>query len=284
MITVITTFYRGHAYLPALIQMLEANVRHLEEEGIDRRVEYLLINDSPWEPIELPDGGVENLTVRILDNEQNLGIHKSRIRGIREARGELVAILDQDDVIAENFLASQYRALGTADAVICNGYKELEGETKSIYRDSLKMRLINRKGIYLKAANQIVSPGQALLRKSAIPQAWLEHPMQSNGADDLYLWLLYLNRGTKFVRNPQKLYTHKQVGSNLSNSLEAMCRSDAEMCAILRSQNLLPEKDIRRRERMCAFLAENGYRNRPTLSSLLKYPDIILLKIFAYWC
>lgn len=284
MITVITTFYRGHAYLPGLIRMLEANARRLKEEKIDRRVEYLLVNDSPWEPIELPHGGVENLTVRILDNEQNMGIHKSRIRGIREARGELVTILDQDDVIAEDFLVSQYRALGAADAVICNGYKELEGETKSIYRDSLKMSLINRKLIYLKAANQIVSPGQALLRKTAIPQAWLEYPMQSNGADDLYLWLLYLNRGTKFVCNRQKLYTHKQVGSNLSNSLEAMCQSDAEMCGILRSKSLLPEKDIRKRERMCAFLAENGYQNRITLSGFLKYPDVILLKIFAYWC
>jgi len=284
MITVITTFYQGNTYLPKLIQMLEANTKRLQEERIGRTVEYLLINDSPWEPIQLPESGVENLTVRILDNAQNLGIHKSRIRGIREAKGELVTILDQDDEIADDFLVSQYRALGSADAVICNGYKEMAEYTKSIYRDRLKMSLINRKGIYLKAANQIVSPGQALLRKSAIPQAWLEYPMISNGADDLYLWLLYLNRGTRFVANPQKLYTHKQVGDNLSNSLEAMCRSDEELCGILRKNRLLPEKDIRKRERMCAFLAANGYRNRPTLSSLLKYPDILFWKAFAYFC
>ena len=284
MITVITTFYQGNVYMPRLIQMLEANAGRLKAEGIDQKVEYLLVNDSPWEPIQLPELGVENLTIRILDKEQNMGIHKSRIRGIREARGELVAILDQDDELAEDFLASQYRALGDADVVICNGFKELEGYTKKIYRDPLKMSLVNRKLIYLKAANQIVSPGQALLRKNAIPQAWLDWPMQSNGADDLYLWLLYLGRGSKFVLNPQKLYTHKQVGDNLSNSLRAMCLSDAEMCGILRSKGLMAEKDIRKRERMCAFLAGNGYRNRPTLSGLLKYPDIVLLKIFAYWC
>ena len=146
------------------------------------------------------------------------------------------------------------------------------------------MSLINRMDAYLKAANQIVSPGQALLRKSAIPQAWLDYPMLSNGADDLYLWLLYLARGTKFVINPQKLYTHKQVGDNLSNSLEAMCRSDAEMCSLLREHSLLPEKFIRKRERMCAFLAQNGYRNRPSLKSMLKYPDILFWKAFAYFC
>lgn len=283
MITVITTFYQGNAYMPRLIQMLEANAKELLAQT-GKRVEYLLINDSPWDPIRLPETGVENLTVRILDNTENQGIHRSRIRGIREARGELLAILDQDDEISENFLLSQYRALGTGDVVICNGYKEMDGYTKSIYKDRLKMSLINRKEIYLKAANQIVSPGQALLRKSAIPQAWLDCPMASNGADDLYLWLLYLNRGTKFVINPQKLYTHKQVGDNLSNSLEAMCRSDEEMCRLLRDKGLLPEGDIRKRERMCAFLAANGYRNRPTLSSVLKYPDIVFLKVFAYFC
>ncbi|MBO5892549.1 MAG: glycosyltransferase [Oscillospiraceae bacterium] len=283
MITVITTFYQGNAYMPRLIQMLEANAKKFQEAE-DERVEYLLINDSPWDPIRLPENGVENLTIRILDNAENQGIHKSRIRGIREAKGELLAILDQDDEIAEDFLISQYRALGDRDVVICNGYKEMPEYTKSIYRDRLKMSLINRMGIYLKAANQIVSPGQALLRKSAIPQAWLDYPMVSNGADDLYLWLLYLTRGTKFVINPQKLYTHKQVGDNLSNSLEAMCRSDEEMCGILREKGLLPEKAIRKRERMCAFLAANGYRNRPNLKSLLKYPDILFWKAFAYFC
>lgn len=283
MITVITTFYQGNAYMPKLIQMLEANAKRLQE-AVGERVEYLLINDSPWDPIRLPETGVENLTIRILDNAQNQGIHRSRIRGIREARGELLAILDQDDEIAEDFLLSQYQTLGSGDVVICNGYKELPEHTKSIYRDRLKMSLINRMTVYLKAANQIVSPGQALLRKSAIPQPWLDYPMMSNGADDLYLWLLYLTRGTRFVINPQKLYTHKQVGDNLSNSLEAMCRSDEEMCGILRDKGLLPEKAIRKRERMCAFLAQNGYRNRPNLKSLLKYPDILFWKVFAYFC
>ena len=283
MITVITTFYQGNTYMPRLVQMLEANAAKLwAAEKID--TEYLLVNDSPWDPIQLPESNAEHLTVRVVDNAENQGIHRSRIRGIREAKGELLAILDQDDEIADDFLVSQHRALGDRDVVICNGYKEMPEYTKSIYKDRLKMSLINRIKVYLKAANQIVSPGQALLRKSAIPQAWLDYPMVSNGADDLYLWLLYLARGTKFVINPQKLYTHKQVGDNLSNSLEAMCRSDEEMCGLLREHGLLPEKSIRKRERMCAFLAQNGYRNRPNVKSLLKYPDILFWKAFAYFC
>lgn len=284
MISVITSVYQGNQYLPRLIQMMEANALRLKQRGIDQRVEYILVNDSPWIPIELPEGNPESLTIRILDNPKNLGIHRSRIHGIKEARGELVTILDQDDEISDDFLASQYLALGDSDGVICDGWKEMDGWSKRIYRDKLKMRLVNSKLIYLKAANQIVSPGQSLLRKSKIPAAWLEHPMESNGSDDLYLWLLYLNRGTKFALNPQQLYVHKQVGDNLSNSLEAMCRSDEEMCRILREKKLLPEKDIRARLRMCRFLQACGYRNRPVFPAAIKYLDIVLLKLFAYYC
>ena len=283
MITVITSTYKGNGYLPTLFRMIEANTLRLQTEYPDEQVEYLLINDSPWIPAELPDTEGLHFSLRATDNPENYGIHKSRARGIRESRGEFIAILDQDDEIAEDFLLSQRRALGEGDAVVCNGTKEFTGYSKPIYRDQLKMSLVNRKLFYLKAANQIVSPGQCLLRKAAIPQAWLDNPQAVNGSDDLFLWLLMLNAGVRFVKNPEKLYIHKQVGDNLSNSLEAMCNSDLEMCNLLRQKQLLPEKDIRKRERMCAFLKRCGYRNRPTPAAAIRYFDILVCKLTAYY-
>ena len=263
--------------------MLEANALSVQVEYPDLQVEYVIVNDSPWEPLVLPETENLHFSCKTLVNPENYGIHKSRARGIGACSGALITILDQDDEIADDFLLSQYKALGTADAVICNGWKELDNGVKPIYRDKAKMHLVNEKLFYLKAANQIVSPGQCMLRKDAIPAAWLDNPQKVNGSDDLFLWLLMLDRGTRFIKNPEKLYTHKQVGDNLSNSLKKMCKSDLEMCQLLRQKQLLPEKDIRKRERMCAFLQCCGYRNRPNLSALLLYPDIIALKAFAYY-
>lgn len=283
MLTVITSTYKGNGYLPKLLSMIQENTLHLQEKYPQLQVEYILVNDSPWEPIVLPETGKLDFQLHVLVNPENYGIHKSRAAGIAAAQGEFITILDQDDEIAPNFLLSQYECLGDGDAVVCNGIKEFDDHTKPIYKDHLKMRLVNRKRYYLKAANQIVSPGQCLLRKSAIPSAWLENPQAVNGSDDLFLWLLMLNTGMQFVKNPESLYIHKQVGSNLSNSLEAMCKSDLEMCALLREKKLIPEKDIRKRERMCAFLKSCGYRNRPTPGALLRYPDILILKAIAYY-
>lgn len=283
MLTVITSTYKGNGYLPKLLSMLQENTLKLQEKYPQLQVEYILVNDSPWEPIELPQTGEQAFRLRVLVNPENYGIHKSRAAGIAAAEGEFITILDQDDEIAPNFLLSQYECLGEGDAVVCNGIKEFDDHTKPIYKDRLKMRLVNHKLFYLKAANQIVSPGQCMLRKSAIPAAWLENPQAVNGSDDLFLWLLMFHAGIRFVKNPESLYIHKQVGSNLSNSLEAMCNSDLEMCALLRQKALIPEDDIRKRERMCAFLKCCGYRNRPTVSALFKYPDILILKAIAYY-
>ncbi len=282
MISVITTTYHGGSYLPKLLSMIESNAVVLQTEFPREQIEYILVNDSPWEPIVLPDMPEMHFQCKVLENPENFGIHKSRARGIMDAAGEIITMLDQDDEIAGDFLLSQYKALGNADAVVCNGWKEFDNYSKVIYRDTIKMRLVNYEVFYLKAANQIVSPGHCLIRKKAIPQSWLENPLETNGSDDLFLWLLMLDRGTRFVRNPAKLYIHKQTGENLSNSLEKMCKSDMEMCAILRQKKLLSEKSIRQRERMCAFLKDCGYRNRPTARATLQYMDVLLLKLFAY--
>lgn len=283
MFSVITTTYNGNEYLPKLFSMIEANTLALQKVYPQLQVEYLLVNDSPWEPLDLPETEDLHFHCRTITNPENYGIHKSRSIAIREAKGELITILDQDDQLADDFLLSQYEALGDGDAVICNGIKEFDTGNKPIYRDKLKMSLINCKCFYLKAANQIVSPGQCLMRKKAVPENWLDNPLTANGSDDLFLWLLMLDQGTKFVKNPRKLYTHKYVGSNLSNSLKKMCKSDLQMCDLMRQKQLMKEKDVHKRERLCAFLKLCGYRNRPLPAALLPYADIMFLKLLAYY-
>ncbi len=283
MFTVITTTYNGNEYMDQLFSIVEANTVTLQKVYPDLQVEYLLVNDSPWEPLVLPAPEGLHFHCRVLTNPENYGIHKSRAIAIREAQGELITILDQDDQLSEDFLLSQYEALADGDAVICNGIKEFDSGNKAIYRGCIKMSLINHKCYYLKAANQIVSPGQCLMRKSAVPKKWLDNPLSVNGSDDLFLWLLMLDQGTRFVKNKKKLYTHKQVGNNLSNSLKKMCKSDLEMCRLMRQKNLMSTKDIHKRERMCAFLKSCGYRNRPTFGALFRFADILFLKLFAYY-
>ncbi len=279
-ISVITAFYEGHRYLPELIRMFRANVVSL---GQAADAEYLIVNDSPWKKIDLSDIPCDDLNIRVLENPENYGIHKTRVQGVCAAKGEYILILDQDDLISDTYLRSQLECIGVHAIAVCNGYKETPAGKKRIYRDRLKMSLTDRKNFYLLAANQIVSPGQCLIRKAALPDAWLETLQAINGADDLFLWLLMLSNGVRFAKNYACLYTHRDVGSNLSKDLSRMCQSDMETCRLLRTHRLLPEKDIRKRERLCDYLKACGYRNRGNLLTMLRYPDVVFMKILAYY-
>lgn len=276
-LSLITCLYNGDRYIDNLCQMFEANLGRLSGTC---SAEYIIINDSPWNKVSIPEK-YKHLPIHIYDNEKNLGIHRSRINGIEKARGKYILILDQDDEIRDEYLLSQTKKIKDRDVVVCNGYKEYADSSKAIYRDRIKMSLINSKNIYVMAANQIVSPGQCLIKKESIPSAWIKYEMKTNGSDDLFLWLLYLYSGRRFAINSEKLYCHKQVGNNLSNDLKKMCESDHEMCYLAEKEKLLPEKAIKKRMRMTHFIAETNYTQKLSLKVLLKYPDIVFVKALA---
>lgn len=279
-ISIITTFYDGNMYLDRLLEMIKSNALLAKKHDIE--LEYIIVNDSPWIDVKLNESIVKEFRCKLVNNEINQGIHFSRVVGVNESSGEYIVFLDQDDEIADNYVISQYDALKKSNIVVCNGIKEISKQ-KKIYKDRIKFSLVNRLEFYLKAANQIVSPGQCLIKKSSIPEEWKRHILKNNGSDDLFLWILLLLNGERFSKNNKLLYSHKQVGHNLSDDMEMMCKSDREMCDLAVNHNLIPKKCIQKRLRMCDFLEKNGYKNRIISMSSLKYVDIIISKMIAYY-
>ncbi len=280
-LSMIVPIYNGRKYIPNVIEMVRKNVDYLRANNSALSVELVFVNDSPWE--ELPKEETPGITIKWIENDSNVGIHQSRINGIKAAEGELVVFLDQDDTIEPSYVYSQYESLGNDVAVICNGIKEGKRGSGVIYKDNLKASLINKQTIYLLAANQIVSPGQCVIRKKEIPEEWMRHPMHKNGSDDLYLWLLLLAKGKRFSYNNECLYHHVDVGDNPSNDLKKMCESDREMISYLRETGTLPEKLIKKRERLCEYIKKAGYKSKGSMSLNIQYPDVALTKLFAYY-
>ncbi len=281
MVSVIVPLYNGKKYIPNIIEMIRKNIEYLRNNNSTVDVEIVFVNDSPWE--EITEAKTPGVKAKWINNASNAGIHKSRINGIQAAGGNLVVFLDQDDKIEPAYIFSQYCALKDSFAVICNGIKEGKSRSGIIYKDSLKASLINRINIYLLAANQIVSPGQCLIRKKEIPEEWLSHPMHKNGSDDLYLWLLLLAKGKKFSYNNECLYQHVDVGDNPSSDLAKMCESDEEMCRFLRETGTLSDRAIKKRERLCDYIKKAGYKSRGGFMLNLQYPDVAFTKLFAYY-
>ena len=236
-----------------LFRTVRENAEQIKKDIPDGKVELILVNDSPEEELIIP-AGAEEISYRIVPHIKNQGIHQARVTGLMESSGDYVLFLDQDDEVAPGFLVDQYRKIEDADVIIAGAFFENAEGTKTKYYDKPgKIKKLTELSTYLKSHNQIISPGQCLIRKQSIPSEWTENIMSVNGSDDLFLWILMFEKKCRFRINPECLYTHKYTGENLSESGEKMTRSSLDFAGYLRKIPYVPEKHIRQLERSRAF-------------------------------
>lgn len=236
-ISVIVPFYNGNKYIPALLDMFSKNADNLAQ-GVS--AELLIVNDSPWIQVELDSNRISH-SVRVLNYSDNVGIQGARVRGLAEAQGKYVLMLDQDDEIDEMFLAETYSGIQGYDVCVANGYLCRPGGDKLIYLSPKRQSKVCDLFWYIYLENRILSPGHCLLKKESIPQEWLDHPLTKNGADDLTLWVLMLCKNCKFVTVEKTLYRHIDTGENVSADELNMAESTYEVCDFLKTVSYVPK-------------------------------------------
>lgn len=246
-ISVITPFYKGNRFLKQLFDVVQKNYETLKSKYHHSAIELILINDSPEVEVEIPNCSVD-FEFHIIRHEVNMGIHQARVTGLVQCSGEYILFLDQDDVLENNAVVNQVDfILGgeNINIVVCNAYIEKsDGSLYTLYRKKADYRKINDLEFYLKSHNVIKSPGQCLIKKDSIPIEWEKYIMKKNGSDDLFLWILLLEKSYKLAVNSKPLYIHKYTGENLSDSEIKMGNSSLEIVEFLRRISYVPERDI----------------------------------------
>lgn len=237
--SLIITLYQGNQYLPYLLQIAEENFRNMRRQ-MGRDCELILINDEPGNKLSVEEGENSWGEIVVCNLKENRGIHGSRQLGAKLARGRYLIFLDQDDKITGNYLISQRKKMGNCDAVVCNGYMTEYGKEAKWYiyasvGEQGKVAILEN---YLTEGNLIISPGQVLLIKEAIPKIWMKKAMRANGADDFLLWVLMLFSGKTFAINTEKLYVHIGHEKNVSNNKAIMRASIKEAIQIMRESSV----------------------------------------------
>ena len=266
-VSVITPIYKGNSFISQLVYMLEENwvsVNKIEPVSI----ELVLVNDFPDEKLEIKEQLMRNISWIEITNKQNRGIHFSRIQGLLHSSGDYILFLDQDDKISPIYIKEQIAELGSADAIICNG-KNL---SDLIYKNQEDLDRAVGKEEYWKGYNQIVSPGQVLLKKSAIPEEWTHNILIKNGADDYFLWMLMFCQNKKMKIHNKVLFWHLISDINTSKNTDEMNASVFEMLSIMRTFGYLSSEEEKKimRTRICSrsnMLSEERYKKEVIYSA-----------------
>lgn len=230
-ISIITPVYYGNKYLNKYMKMLSKAAGKFA--GHDNRLEVILVNDSPEVSIEYDKSLISGFEVFIIENEANIGIHGSRVNGLKKCSGEYVIFLDQDDFISENSLKSHAMTIKDADVSLGNGMLEIGEERKKIFGNRFSQRFASRQWAYVWIRDFIVSPGQCLIRKASIPGYWVDNILHLNGTDDYLLWLLMFGNGISMECNYHTVYMHRDTGENYSSDSGKMFESTKEMLSVL---------------------------------------------------
>lgn len=214
-ISIIVPLYRGKQYINNILKMVQGFIYEKAE------TELIFVNDFPDELIECTDVKYE-FAVKVINHESNYGIHRSRMDGLELAVGEYIVFLDQDDILEQDYLETQFKAIEDGQAVFSNGYWR-DGEL--IYSDSNPTFQHYSYEEYLKSGYPLVSLGQLMIKREAIPIEWTENPMEHNGCDDLLLWILMMLHKVDIAVNEAPVYIHVEDGNNASLNYSQMALS-----------------------------------------------------------
>lgn len=268
-ISIIIPFYKGNDYLTNLFEMINENILVLG----DKKVEVIIVNDSP--DINVKTKGKRLFDMHIVFNKENMGIHKSRAIGVKKAKGKYVLMLDQDDELAPIALKSHMETIKDNDLSIGNGYDENPISKGKIYHSNEHQDCALDIKYYYYVNNMIVSPGQCLIKKEAIPQEWLTSTISNNGSDDLLLWIMMFNKQAKMIVNYDYVYIHTYHHDNVSADFDKMQESSLEVLNYLKELNMISSKQENIFKRRLAMRKKyEGKGKFHKLLAMLKYRDI----------
>lgn len=121
-----------------------------------KKVEILVIDDGSPDDTGKVVRAIPDSRIRYIRHERNKGLPAGRNTGIRAARGEYIAFLDDDDEWRDDKLERQLASIGEYDAVLCvaevNGYPLRLHPRPSITLDDLRRGSFDPSSLLAKAS------------------------------------------------------------------------------------------------------------------------------------
>lgn len=222
-VSVIMPAYNGEKYIAAAVRsVLKQTYRDLE---------LIVIDDGSSDRTSEIVMSIKAVDERVVYISQiNGGQGKARNTGIKVARGDLIAFLDQDDLWIETKLERQLEAWKetTADVVFCGSYvfRDDNVTDETMPWDTLCGRFDGVTMFPLLFLFDRIPMLSAMARKSAVQSVGLlEEDRRYQNCDDYDLWLKLAEHGATFVGLSERLARYRLHSDQASQSVVRMLRT-----------------------------------------------------------
>lgn len=123
LISVIVPAYNAEAFIDRCLNSL---LRQTYEN-----LEIICINDASTDNTAQTVRKINDPRIRLINNEQNLGISLTRNRGMEIARGKYIGFIDSDDFVDPDFYEKLHRAAVANDAEVVTAATSVEWPDKT---------------------------------------------------------------------------------------------------------------------------------------------------------
>lgn len=123
LISVIVPAYNAEAFIERCLNSL---LRQTYEN-----LEIICINDASTDNTAQTVKKINDPRIRLINNEQNLGISLTRNRGMEIARGKYIGFIDSDDFVDPDFYEKLHRAAVANDAEVVTAATSVEWPDKT---------------------------------------------------------------------------------------------------------------------------------------------------------
>lgn len=228
-ITVLMLVYNGEDFIKKAIDSILYQTYH--------NFELLIINDGSTDNSLNIINGFNDSRIRILNNDGNKGLTYSRNRGVKEAKGEYIAIIDCDDINEKSRLEKQLNFLekNPEFAVIGSMVQSIDHNGNFIGKPWDLSAPHEKIPCILLFRNYIANPA-AMFRKNVFKS--LDYRSEYPPAEDYDLWVR-ISENYK-LWNIQKILLYYRVHDANISSLKLKKRHRAERNILQYQLRLLP--------------------------------------------
>ncbi len=219
-VSIIIPAYNTEAYIAQAIESALAQT--------EKNIEVIVIDDASTDATVTVAKGFLDKRLNVLVNQQNLGVSDARNRGIREAKGKWVALLDSDDWYAPERLEKLLKVAYTENAtLIADDIFYIEDGAKLPWTTLLaesgerideiipidpvyfvETDIQGRRGLHL----GLTKP---LIKRDFLVHKGIEYDKNIKLGQDFYFYLSGLAHGARFILVPKPYYFYRSRAGSL---------------------------------------------------------------------